>query len=140
LAGISGYFCGQFYRRAEGQEGPANHLGSGARCDLHAGAAPFSRLARGETEEKGKEIEVRKASDKTQLRYTKARLRNTERWAGSLQAEIRNRRRVGAMLANVAFNLARRDGVEPELRAVLDECRTAWDAIASAPLEDPRPR
>lgn len=77
---------------------------------------------------------MRKASDATQLRQSKSQLKSLKTYQQSLILEIRERRRVGAMLANVAYNLAQRPAVEPELKAVLDECRKAWDEIRKVPV------
>lgn len=72
---------------------------------------------------------MRKPSAETENRTLKAEIKRLTSRLTWYEREIRERRRYGGMLANVAYNLAKRPGVEPELKAVLDECRKAWDFI-----------
>lgn len=77
---------------------------------------------------------MRKPSAETENRRLKSLAKAKEAYMKALVVEIRERRRYGSMLANVAFNLAQRPGVEPELKEILDECRKAWDGVRSVPL------
>ena len=70
----------------------------------------------------------RTPSTETENRRLKTLLKSKDRQISALMTEIRDRRRFGGMLSNIAFNLAQKTE-DKNLRAVLDECRKAWDEI-----------
>lgn len=77
---------------------------------------------------------MRKQSDKTKARLATSKLNSHLKYEASLIAELKERRRIGRMLSNIAYNLSQLDKTAPEIREVMDECRKAWDEIRSAPL------
>lgn len=79
-------------------------------------------------------IAVRKPSPETESRRLKYLAKSKETYMKALIVELRERRRFGGMLSNIAFNLAQKQGIDVELKNVLDECRKGWDSIRSVPL------
>jgi hypothetical protein len=77
---------------------------------------------------------MRKQSDKTKARMLTSRLNARLAYEKSLIAELQERRRVGGMLSNIAFNLSQGEKVAPEIREVMSECRKAWDEIKRTAL------
>ena len=82
----------------------------------------------------GENCSMRKPSAETENRRLKSLAKAKETYLKALIVELKERRRFGGMLSNIAYNLAQRDTVEPELKAVLEECRKAWDGVRSVPL------
>ena len=76
---------------------------------------------------------MRKPSAETENRTLKSKAKRDRVYMLSLIAEIRERRRFGGMLSNIAYNLAQLTPDE-HLKAVLDECRKAWDGVRSVSL------
>jgi hypothetical protein len=76
---------------------------------------------------------MRNPSAETENRRLKSLVKSKEKYMQAIIGEIRDRRRFGGMLSNIAFNLAQRTEDE-HLKAVLDECRKAWDGVRSVSL------
>lgn len=77
---------------------------------------------------------MRKQSEKTKLRYAKAKLKALSSYQNALVHELIERRSAGLMLANIAFNLCQRTDLSDDTRKTLRECQMAWDGIKRGPL------
>jgi hypothetical protein len=77
--------------------------------------------------------EMRKPSAETKNRRLVTLAKSKEQYVQALIRELRDRRRFGGMLANISFSLSQLTKDE-HLKAVLDECRKAWDNIDKAVL------
>lgn len=76
-----------------------------------------------------KQPKGRKRSPETEVRWLKREVKVQDARIVALLRELDERRRIGAMMSNICFNLSDRQVIDFGERGILRSCRVAWDGI-----------
>ncbi len=72
---------------------------------------------------------MRKRSPATEIRHLKREVKVQDARIGGLLRELDERRRIGAMMSNLCFNIKQQDRIPSDVRESAKVTQEAWDGI-----------